>query len=79
MRTVGSGGNRPSGSGAPCVGVLGWGVCWFWCSGALWVGVRCGVRVSLLWGCSWAGPGGRPLCGVCGLLFENCIVDASIF
>jgi len=26
----------------------------------------------------WAAELIRPVCGVCGLLFENCIVDASI-
>ena len=40
--------------------------CWLWVPGVLPV-----VVVPV------AGPG-PPVCGVCGLLFENCIVDASI-
>jgi hypothetical protein len=50
------------------VGVPGW---WGW-------GVVSGFPASCRW--SWSLLGGRrpPVCGVCGLLFENCIVDASI-
>ena len=43
-----------------------------------WWGVGSGFPASCRW--SWSplrGPG-PPVCGVCGLLFENCIVDASI-
>jgi hypothetical protein len=52
----------------PVPGLLpGWWGCCVWVPGVLPVVV--------------GSFGGRrpPVCGVCGLLFENCIVDASIF
>jgi hypothetical protein len=41
-------------------------------------GVVSGFPASCRWSWSPCGGGRPPVCGVCGLLFENCIVDASI-